>query len=258
MRMKIADTIRTGEYKNVIEMTIWTCDHRHIELPLDDYVESIDGDLEEYCADWMKHEYIDEYDKTEVIDNNLVLLTLPDCECSNCRNGKMYVKDLPKPQGDFSTVTKKHGLIAYMRSDMQQAKEHLAKLLSNKEYETCCSTMALGNVGVVLQGEVICVSNEDLYSQVDQSGRYVYMKEVADYLVYNIEDMEFPTDLNDELITKDHTLVSIWYKEHSSNSEKEFARELAEFYNVPLYEEPMTQEDKRLLEQYEDEEDWLF
>lgn len=258
MKTTIAEMYLNGGYDNLIEMTIYACECKKITLPLDDYVPSIDGDLDEYCEDWLIHQYAEDYSRIETIDNNLVLIEEPDNKCYDCANGKTYMKDMPRPVG-FEDVYKMHGIIAYLRNDYTQAKEHLNKVLTNNNYETCCSTEALGMVGVVLDGTVICASNCDLGSKVDSNGRYYYAhSDEAQYIINNADDMTFGTDgMNDEIVTIDNTLVAVWYKEHANNEEKELARELAEYYGVELIEEPMTEADKEDLENME-KEDWMF
>ena len=254
MKTTIAEMYLNGGYNTLIEMTIYACECKKIELPLDNYEPSIDGSLEEYCEDWLMHEYAEDYSRIEIINNNLVLIEEPDNKCEECTKGKTYMKDMPRPVG-FEDVYKMHGILAYLRNDYTQAKEHLYKVLNNPSYETCCSTEAIGNVGVVLDGTVILASNCDLCSKVDSNGRYYYAhSEEAQYIIHNADDMTFGTDgMNDELVTINNTLVAVWYKEHANNEEKEFAKELAEYYNVELIEEPSTEadlEDLRTMEYY--------
>jgi hypothetical protein len=246
LRNTIADMYLNGEYNAIIEMTIYSCDCKSYKLPLDNYLESVDGDIYEYCEDWFTHVYLDEYDRTEIVDNNLVLINEPVEKCDDCRFGKTYMKDMPRPIG-FEDVYKMHGIMAYGRdnTDFFAAKEHLHKVLNNPGYETCCSTEAIGNVGVVLEGDVILASNCDLGSKVDEGGRYFYADtEDASYIIYNADDLTFGTNgMNDEIVTINNKIKSVWYKEHSNNKEKQFAKELAEYYNVPLIEEPSTDND---------------
>ena len=258
MKTTIAEMYLNGGYNQIVEMTIFECECKKYNLPFEDYVASIDGDVYEYVEDWCMHVYLEDYSRYTVINNNLILIEEPNRKCYDCANGKTYMKDLPRPVG-FEDVYKMHGIIAYLRNDYTQAKEHLYKVLNNKEYETCCSTEAIGMVGVVLDGTVICASNCDLGSKVDSNGRYYYAhSDEAKYIINNADDMTFGTDgMNDELVTIDNTLVAVWYKEHASNSEKELARELAAYYNVELIEEPMTEADKEDLENM-DKEDWMF
>ena len=259
MKKTIVNLFLEGQFKEIVDMTLYECGCDKVELPLADYYEPIDGSIEEYLEDIYEDKTEDDYD-IETTSTSLILITRTG-KCTDCALGKTYVKDRPRPTGDFDSIDKYHGILAYMRSDMLAAKNHLHKVLTDSNYETCTSTEALGNVGAVLQGTVLCASNMDLYSKTDDNGRFIYMHEVEEYIIYDAQDMSFGTDgFNDELITRDNTLVNIWYKEHATNEEKEFAKELADYYNVPLVEEPSTEEDIRLmeLEENKDYEDWMF
>lgn len=256
MKKTIVNLFLEGQYKEIINMTLFECGCDKVELPLVDYYEPIDGSIEEYLEDIYEDKTEDDYE-IETTSTSLILITRTG-KCTDCALGKTYVKDMPRPTGDFDSIDKYHGILAYMRSDMLAAKNHLHKVLTDSNYETCTSTEPLGNVGVILQGTVLCASNMDLCSKTDSNGRFIYMHEVEQYIIYDAQDMSFGTDgMNDELITKDNTLVSVWYKEHATNEEKELAKELADYYNVPLVEEPTTDEDRRLMEEADDE-DWMF
>ena len=256
MKKTIVNLFLEGQFKEIVDMTLYECGCDKVELPLADYYEPIDGSIEEYLEDIYEDKTEDDYE-IETTSTSLILITRTD-KCNDCKLGKTYVKDMPRPTGDFDSIDKYHGILAYMRSDMLAAKNHLHKVLTDSNYETCTSTEPLGNVGVILQGTVLCASNMDLCSKTDSNGRFIYIHEVEQYIIYDAQDMSFGTDgMNDELITKDNTLVSVWYKEHATNEEKELAKELADYYNVPLVEEPTTDEDRRLMEEADDE-DWMF
>lgn len=258
-RITVADKLRKGGYDDLVEMTIYSCNHRKIETPLAYFDPTIDGTLDEYCQDWLIHEYIDEYDQIQEINNKLVVIHEPDEKCEGCAKGKVYCMDTKRPTG-FESVVKNHGILAYQRdeTDYSGAINHLEKVLTVKNYETCCSTMCLGPIGVVLDGEVVTASNEDLYSQVDSRGRYYYATE-ADEIIYNANELRYDTELNDEIVVINPTIRYIWIKEDASNEVRSLAIFLSQKYNVKIVEVPLTKADKEALyaEKYEDK-DWLF
>ncbi len=246
-KITVADKLRKGGYDDLVEMTIYSCNHRNIETPLRYFDPTIDGSLDEYCADWCLHEYVEDYDQVQEINNKLVVIDEPDCVCEDCKLGKVYVKDLPILTS-FAGMEFNHGIIAYQRdnSDLLGAKNHLEKVLSIPTYETCCSTECIGNIGAVLVGDVKVASNCDLTSGTDKHGRYYHANSKdAEYLINNKNQMTYGTDgMNDEFITVNNSIRAIWFKEHASNVEKAFAKELADFYQVELIEVPMTEQDK--------------
>ncbi len=246
LKTTVANKLRQGGYDDLVEMTIYTCEHKHIDTPLRYFDPTIDGTLDEYCADWCLHEHIEDYGRIEIVNNKLVVIDLPECQCEACKLGKTYACDLPVLTS-FNGMEFKHGILAYQRdeTDFAAGKEHLHKVLTIPGYETCCSTECIGKIGVILTGDVKVASNCDLGSEVDSKGRYYHANSPdAQYIIHNRNEMTYGTDgLNDEFITVNNKLVAIWCKEHASNIEKAFARELAEHYNVELIEEPMTDAD---------------
>lgn len=252
----VANKLREGKYEDLIEMTIFTCNCKKIELPLRYYDPTIDGTLDEYCADWLLHEYIEDYAQIQIVDNKLVVIEEPDCKCEECKLGKTYVKDMPI-LSSFNGMEFNHGIIAYQRdnTDLLGAKQHLNKVLNDSSYATCCSTECIGNIGAILVGDVRVASNCDLGSGVDSNGRYYNTNSKdAEYLITTKEEMTYGVDgMNDEFITTNNNIRGIWYKEHASNVEKAFARDLAIYYDVKLIEVPMTEadiEDMKYMERY--------
>lgn len=247
IKTTIANKLRQGGYDDLIEMTIYSCDHRHIETPLRYYDPTIDGTLDEYCEDWLLHSYIEDYAQIQIVNNKLVVIEEPDCKCEECKLGKVYVKDLPILTS-FAGMEFNHGIIAYQRdnTDLLGAKQHLEKVLNDASYATCCSTECIGNIGAILVGDVRVASNCDLASGTDKNGRYYHANSKdAEYLITNKEQMTYGVDgMNDEFITTSNNIRGIWYKEHASNVEKMFAKELADYYDVQLIEVPMTEQDK--------------
>ena len=158
---------------------------------------------------------------------------------------------MPKTTG-FETITKLHGVLAYGRVIDNNFEEvangvlsHVEKVLTNPNYETCCSTEALGKIGLVLDGEVITASISDLNTQVDSKGRYFYMENIKeDMLIYDAKDLvpdEF--GINDEMVTINNKLKAVWVKVDADNNIRELAKTIAEKYNVEIIEVELTEAD---------------
>ena len=48
----IYEMFMNGKYETLIEMVVYSCGCDEVRLPLDNYYEPIDGDLEEYFEDY--------------------------------------------------------------------------------------------------------------------------------------------------------------------------------------------------------------
>lgn len=247
----IYEMFMNGKYETLIEMVVYSCGCDEVRLPLDDYYEPIDGDLEEYFEDYLVYKYAEDYDEIETTKSSLILVIRTEAKCRDCKQGKVYMSSLPKPVG-FEDVMLFHGILAYQRqaNDYEGAKQHLNKVLTIPTYETCCSTEALGQVGVVLEGTVVLASNCDLCSGTDEKGRFFYKNNVdMSHIIYDADYLTFGTDgMNDEIVTKENKIKAVWMKENANDEERALAEELAALYNVELMIEELTEADKNDLE----------
>ena len=246
IKTTVYEMFMQGGYETIVEMSMYSCGCDNIRLPLDNYYESIDGTVEKFLEDYLVYKYVEEYDIVETTEKSLILVIKLENKCTDCKYGKTYMKNMPRPVG-FEDVMLFHGILAYQREsdDFEGARRHLEKVLTIPTYETCCSTEPIGNVGAVLEGTVILASNCDLGSKTDEKGRY-FMKqyEEANYIIYDADYLTFGTDgMNDEIVTIENKIKAIWVKDNANNTEKAYAEELAAYYNVELIVEQPTESD---------------
>lgn len=198
---------------------------------------------EEVLVNEFNRRYVDEF-KYFTIEDKMITLYKDMPVCLDCELGeKIYCLDMPRPVG-FENVTKYHGIVALSRDDLEQGIQHLKKVTTNPLYETCCATTPIGPIGVIFDAEVITASNLDLYTHVDNKGRYFDLREYRDAYYgiihyadqlgdYDTEDSYCYED-NDELVTINNKITAIWIKDNVSNRYREAAKQLAIEYNVDV------------------------
>lgn len=206
---------------------------------------------------------VDDFEYFEITeDNEMILYYAKKQLCTKCYKEsceKIHCKDMPRPVG-FENVTKYHGIVALSRTNLNDGIRHLEKVVNNPTYETCCATEPIGALGVILDGEVITASNIDLYSHVDENGRYFEVEENGDAyngIIHYAEDLVIETDdntMNNELVTINNKIVKIWVSKYADNREKQAAKYLAKKYDVDL----VVVDNAASMPGYNDDEQWYF
>ena len=83
MKKTIVNLFLEGQYKEIINMTLFECGCDKVELPLTDYYEPIDGSIEEYLEDIYEDKTEDDYE-IETTSTSLILITRTD-KCNDCK-----------------------------------------------------------------------------------------------------------------------------------------------------------------------------
>ena len=152
---------------------------------------------------------------------------------------KIYCDEIKREVKGFENVTLYHGFNAFFKS--RPIIECFKDILAHPEYEICTSTKWLGLIGITVVGDILVASNYDLLSGIDRENnnrRYFDEKQMS-YLVYDYADLELHEDddeENNEIVLTNTKITGIWVTCDASNKHKEFAKKVAEKYNLPLIE----------------------
>ena len=152
---------------------------------------------------------------------------------------KIYCDEIKREVKGFENVTLYHGFNAFFKS--RPIIECFKDILAHPEYEICTSTKWLGLIGITVVGDILVASNYDLLSGIDRENnnrRYFEEKQMK-YLVYDYADLELHEDddeENNEIVLTNTKITGIWVTCDASNKHKEFAKKVAEKYNLPLIE----------------------
>ncbi len=226
------------------------------ELGLTDIIEYYHFDCghaepEEIEMCFAHHYTVDEFDSFEIDKeySTLVLHRKTWGQCEKCdilgqanrlniNAEKIYCSDMPRPEG-FENVTLYHGLAAYSGTfSPESAKENAINLINNPSWEVCCSTRAIGPIGLIISGTVITASNIDLCSMIDMNnGRRFFEITENDHRAYKgiihyADQLKKEWD-HDEIVVKDNNITAIWVKDWAEDF-MEVANELSKEYNVPV------------------------
>ena len=149
---------------------------------------------------------------------------------------RIYCDEINKEVKGFEDVVLYHGFNAFFKS--RPIIESFKDLLENPSYQICTSTKWLGLIGVVVEGDILVASSYDLTSGIDRENnrRYFDEKQLSD-LVYDYADLELHIDddeENNEIVITNVKIKGVWVTSDASNKHKEFAKKLAEKYNLPL------------------------
>lgn len=149
---------------------------------------------------------------------------------------RIYCDEINKEVKGFENVMLFHGFNAFFKS--RPIIDSFKDILAHPEYQICSSTKWLGLIGVVVEGDILVASNYDLTSGIDRENnrRYFDEKQLSD-LVYDYADLELHEDddeENNEIIITNVKIKGVWVTSDASNKHKEFAKKLAEKYNLPL------------------------
>ena len=152
---------------------------------------------------------------------------------------KIYCDEIKREVKGFENVTLYHGFNAFFKS--RPIIECFKDILAHPEYEICTSTKWLGLIGITVVGDILVASNYDLLSGIDRENnnrRYFEERQIS-YLVYDYADLELHEDddeENNEIVLTNTKITGIWVTCDASNKHKEFAKKVAEKYNLPLIE----------------------
>ena len=149
---------------------------------------------------------------------------------------RIYCDEINKEVKGFENVVLYHGFNAFFKS--RPIIDSFKDILAHPEYQICSSTKWLGLIGVVVEGDILVASSYDLTSGIDRENnrRYFDEKQLSD-LVYDYADLELHEDddeENNEIIITNVKIKGVWVTSDASNKHKEFAKKLAEKYNLPL------------------------
>ena len=149
---------------------------------------------------------------------------------------RIYCDEINKEVKGFENVMLYHGFNAFFKS--RPIIDSFKDILAHPEYQICSSTKWLGLIGVVVEGDILVASSYDLTSGIDRENnrRYFDEKQLGD-LVYDYADLELHEDddeENNEIIITNVKIKGVWVTSDASNKHKEFAKKLAEKYNLPL------------------------
>ena len=152
---------------------------------------------------------------------------------------RIYCDEIKREVKGFENVILYHGFNAFFKS--RPIIECFKDILAHPEYEICTSTKWLGLIGITVVGDILVASNYDLLSGIDRENnnrRYFDEKQMS-YLVYDYADLELHEDddeENNEIVLTNTKITGIWVTCDASNKHKEFAKKVAEKYNLPLIE----------------------
>ena len=152
---------------------------------------------------------------------------------------RIYCDEIKREVKGFENVVIYHGFNAFFKS--RPIIDSFKDILAHPEYEICTSTKWLGLIGITVVGDILVASNYDLLSGIDRENnnrRYFEEKQIS-YLVYDYADLELHEDddeENNEIVLTNTKITGIWVTSDASNKHKEFAKKIAEKYNLPLIE----------------------
>ena len=152
---------------------------------------------------------------------------------------RIYCDEIKTTVTGFENVVLYHGFGAFFKS--RPIIECFKDILAHPEYEICTSTKWLGLIGITVVGDILVASNYDLLSGIDRenNNRRYFDEKQMNYLVYDYADLELHEDddeENNEIVLTNTKITGIWVTCDASNKHKEFAKKVAEKYNLPLIE----------------------
>jgi hypothetical protein len=150
---------------------------------------------------------------------------------------RIYCDEIKTTVTGFENVVLYHGFGAFFNK--KPVIECFKELMMHSEWQVCTSTKYLGMLGVTLTGDILIASSYDLFSGIDRenNNRRFFEEDQLDYLVSDYADLELHEDdpeENNEIVLTNTQITGIWVTADASNKLKEFAKKLAEEYNLPL------------------------
>ena len=180
-------------------------------------------------------DYVDS-DGEQIICKITILLS---GKCFECRHkaDRTYCDELPRPQG-FEAVTLYHGIAAYNTGHLHSVSDYYSRIIEvvrNQHWQICCSTKPIGHIGIVVEGEVLCASNADLYSLIDKNTcRRYFDKERyrAQHLIYDAKDLDDSIWSHDEVITRGSKPTAVWVYSGADNTIKKYGMYIARLLKI--------------------------
>ena len=181
--------------------------------------------------------------KTTMICLNVVYQVLDHHFCPKCAKklNKVYCDSMPKPVG-FDSVVIYHGIAAFNTDFLETVYdyyERVVNILRNQDWEICCSTKPIGEIGIVVKGDVICASNADLFTEIDYaSGRRFFDKSRhrASHLIFNAKDLDDSKWSHDEIVSKNNSATAVWVYSKASKKIKQYGQYIAKLLKLEYIE----------------------
>ena len=173
------------------------------------------------------------------IETNAEVYISTDCICSECMSlaNRVYCDTCVPPQG-FESVTKYHGIAAYNKVGMDSVGDYLVRFQSinaNPEWQICCSSRPIGEIGAVIDADVLCASNMDLYTEIDpDNGRRYFdgSRYRATHLVSHANELDSTVWSHDEIVTHNNSIRYIWVYDQASDTIKNYGKFIARALKV--------------------------
>ena len=153
----------------------------------------------------------------------------------------VYCDELDKPEG-FESVTLYHGIAAYNAEDMSSPSDYTGRvydIIRNPEWQICCSTRPIGDIGIVVKGDVLCASNVDLYTDIEpDTGRRYLLKCNYGYkfMVSHADELDSSKWSHDEVVTRHSTVRYVWVSSSASETIKKYGQFMARLLKVKYTE----------------------
>ena len=163
------------------------------------------------------------------------------CECEHEDTGRIYCDECIHPTG-FEKVTKYHGIAAYNMVGLHTVSDYLERLKSintNPEWQICCSSRPIGLIGAVIDGDVLCASNMDLYTYIDQDNGRRYFdgsRYRAKHLVNDASELDSSIWSHDEIVTQHNHVRYIWVYDKADEKTKNYGKFIARLLKVAYVE----------------------
>ena len=190
----------------------------------DDY-ESFD----DYILDFYHNIEQSFYTKIHVYGSILVLVRVSDNKCPNCREDckrdKKYCDEQIRPTG-FESVDLYHGINAYYCSgETKDIVDNFNGVYNHPEWQICCSTSTVGDIGVIIEGTVLMASRTDLNTHVSKDGRRYFRerpfssRKLEEYIVRDAEELWEGNNLNinDEIVTTNNKIIGLWTADNATD-----------------------------------------
>lgn len=137
--------------------------------------------------------------------------------CDHClKKHRKYLSNYMPYDKTFDILVWSHGVNAFNIASSIDDVINRIKFVASSKAQICCShkTQRIGNVGVFVRGKVICASNVDLYSYIDEEGeRYTPFKTVLKHIVRNFSEYRLDICEFTEIILVPNKVYAIWAKE---------------------------------------------
>lgn len=231
----IEDMMMNNEIDDVILVTLYKCGHESKY-----YATYDDNVLESSLTKYIKYEIVEDYQiaKKMISDKALIVYEAVESKCSECwlikDIQKIYCDEQVRPTG-FENITKYHGLAAFTGEyTMESAINNLRNLIAHPEYQICCSTSKCGNIGVIVEADVLVASNADLWTYIEpETNRRYYEYDPfagpyertgrAKWIINSADELDSSVWEHDEIVTTNNKIKAIWLKDSHSFTNDELA-----------------------------------